>query len=155
MKNLALKKQRDKKTRLKQAYSVDPKIIESSRKHGCTKFVPFNLTKSKISKERMKKTLSTAHQSKYGECTFKPKTCDGYMIENEKYREWISKYADRFDRYLYFSERTLERNKILTRSTSMPVSLGIENNIHVRWMEFHAQLRNLQKICKKEWIKPL
>lgn len=43
---------------------------------------------------------------------FKPKTCDGYMIENKKYREWISKYADRFDRYLYFSERTLERNKI-------------------------------------------
>ena len=75
-KDLALKKQRDKKIRLNQAYSVDPKIIESSRKHGCTKFVPFNLTKSKISKERMKKTLSTAHQSKYGECTFRPKTCE-------------------------------------------------------------------------------
>ena len=43
---------------------------------------------------------------------FKPKTCDGYMIESDKYREWISGYADRFDRYLYFSEKVLERNKI-------------------------------------------
>ena len=46
------------------------------------------------------------------------------------------------------------KNKILTRSTSMPVSLGIENNIHVRWTEFRAQLPNRQKICKKGWIKP-
>jgi organic radical activating enzyme len=49
---------------------------------------------------------------------FKPKTCDGYMIESDSYRAWISGYADRFDRYLYFSEKVLERNKIDTQSVS-------------------------------------
>lgn len=34
---------------------------------------------------------------------YNPKTCAGYLHENKKYREWIAKYQDDFERYLYFT----------------------------------------------------
>lgn len=49
---------------------------------------------------------------------FKPKTCDGYMIDSEKYKQWIQRYADRFEKYLYFSKSVLERNKVDVQSAS-------------------------------------
>ena len=42
---------------------------------------------------------------------FKPKDCDGYMIENDKYREWVATYRDRFERYLYFSKDSMPRGR--------------------------------------------
>lgn len=60
---------------------------------------------------------------------FKPKTCDGYMITNEKYRSWISTLADKFDRYLYFSKIPLERGK--TDNQDISSADGKYNDIDV------------------------
>jgi hypothetical protein len=60
---------------------------------------------------------------------FKPKTCDGYMINSEDYRRWIKRYSDRFEKYLYFSKSVLERNKTDIQS---PTSAdGVYNDIDV------------------------
>lgn len=42
---------------------------------------------------------------------FEPKSCSGYMINSAKYKQWISRYRDRFERYLHYSETPLQRGK--------------------------------------------
>lgn len=71
---------------------------------------------------------------------FKPKTCDNYMITSDAYRTWIEKYIDRFERYLYFSKKSLPRGKADKQSLT---------NAHSVYNDIEVYLYNLNKF--KGW----
>jgi hypothetical protein len=41
---------------------------------------------------------------------YTPKDSSDYLNKSEKYKQWIAKYSDKFEKYLYFSKKQLERN---------------------------------------------
>jgi len=41
---------------------------------------------------------------------YTPSDSSDYLNKSEKYKQWVSKYSDKFEKYLYFSKKQLQRD---------------------------------------------
>ena len=66
---------------------------------------------------------------------FNPHTCQEYMITNAVYKDWISQYIDSFERYLYFSSKSLRRG--IPGEQAPDESIEVYNDIEVYLQELN------------------